>query len=343
MKVVPRQFKLEPSAATSWCLYTLWESVLPHCTRTIMPNLLQVINPLLYTWLYVALLEQANLISRVAIAHALSDSCLLTGTTGMASFNVCGNTVHSAPHLPIHHSNNQNLQESALQRLQLQMRDIQYIIIDEMSMIHHWTLALIDRRLWQATPKLNEPMGGLSVILFEDFGQLPPVGDRPLYAPPSNCDVAIHGHSIYGMFTSVVILSRVLWQACSHSAVEAFRDLLLCLWDGNLTQNDWKLLLQRTPQHAHNAHEFTDTVRLFHDKENVAKYNYEKLYQFGTLVSRIDAIHSSPAAASAKTDDASGLHPVIFLAPQAHVMLTANLRQEVGLCNGAGGIVHQLL
>ena len=190
-----------------------------------------------------------------AIAHALGDSCLLTGTTGMASFNICGKTVHSALHLPIHHSNSQDLQGSALQRLQLQMQNVQYVIIDEMSMIGHRTLALIDRRLRQATAKLNEPMGGLSVILFGDFGQLPPVGDRPLYAPPSNCDVAIHGHSIYSMFTSVIILSCVLRQAGSHPAVEAFRDLLLRLRDGNLTQNDWKLLLQRTPQHAHNAHE----------------------------------------------------------------------------------------
>ena len=34
---------------------------------------------------------------------------------------------------------------------------------------------------------------------------------------------------------------------------------------------------------------------------------------------------------------------VIFLATQACVMLTTNIWQEVGLCNGAAATVHQLL
>ena len=31
-----------------------------------------------------------------ALAHLLQDICLLTGTTGMAAFNICGITIHSA-------------------------------------------------------------------------------------------------------------------------------------------------------------------------------------------------------------------------------------------------------
>ena len=61
-----------------------------------------------------------------------------------------------------------------------------------------------------------------------------------------------------------------------------------------------------------------------------------------TPVARLNAIHSDNAASSANPDDAGGLH-IIFLATQACVMLTANIWQEVGLCNGAAGTVHQLL
>ncbi len=195
-----------------------------------------------------------------AIAHALGDACLLTGTTGMASFNICGKTLHSALKLPIRHSNNQDLQGAALQRLQLTLKDVCYLVIDEMSMIGHRMLAWVDKRLRQATGQLNQPMGGMSIILFGDFAQLPPVGDRPLYSPPSTSDLAIHGHSVYRMFTTVVILSQVLRQAGTDPAVQTFRDLLSRLRDGKISYDDWQLLLKRTPQNADNAHEFGDAV-----------------------------------------------------------------------------------
>ena len=223
-----------------------------------------------------------------AIAHTLGGACLLTGTTGMASFNICGKTLHSALKLPIHHSKGQDLCGAALQRLQLAMKNIFYLVIDEMSMIGHRTLVLVDKRLRQATGQLYQPMGGLSVIVFGDFGQLPPVGDRPLYAPPSTTDLTIHGHAMYRMVTTVVILSQVLRQSSTDTADQAFRNLLSCLRDGKISHNDWQLLLKHTPQQAHKVDEFTDAVRLFYTKDSVAKYNLKKLYTLGTPVARIN-------------------------------------------------------
>ena len=54
-----------------------------------------------------------------------------------------------------------------------------------MSMLGQRTLAWVDKRLRQATGKLNEPLGGISVMLLGDFAQLLPVGDKPIYAFPS--------------------------------------------------------------------------------------------------------------------------------------------------------------
>ena len=51
-----------------------------------------------------------------SIVHTLGNACLLTGTTGMASFNICGKTLHSALKLPIHNTNHQDLQGNALHR-----------------------------------------------------------------------------------------------------------------------------------------------------------------------------------------------------------------------------------
>ena len=76
-----------------------------------------------------------------ALAHLLGSSCVITATTGMASFNICGKTLHSTLKLPVRKNNHRDLQGASLQQLQLTMRDKHYLIIDEMSMIGHRMMA----------------------------------------------------------------------------------------------------------------------------------------------------------------------------------------------------------
>ena len=59
-------------------------------------------------------------------------------------------------------------------------------------MLGQTTFAWVDKCLRQATGKLDQPLGGISVILFGDFGQLPCVGDVPLYSSPSHKPMATH-------------------------------------------------------------------------------------------------------------------------------------------------------
>ena len=278
-----------------------------------------------------------------AIAHALGSTCVLTGTTGMAAFHICGKTLHSALQLPIRSSSHRDLQGSSLHRLQLAMKDKSYLIIDEMSMIGLRMMAWLDKRLRQATGQMDVPLGGVSVKLFGDFGQLPPVGDRPLYCNAPAGSLAEHGDAMYQLFTTIVILSQALRQAGSDSGALAFRSFLLRLRDGTVNHDDWQMLLKRTPQQATNHDDFTDAVRLFYDKASVAEYNLQKLYSLHTPVARLNAIHSNSVASAANPDDAGGLHAIVFLAVQARVMLIANIWQQVGVCNGAAGTVHQFL
>lgn len=99
----------------------------------------------------------------------------------MASYNICGKTLHSTLQLPVKPTQRKDLQGSALQRLQVTMRQKHYLIIDETSMLGQRMFAWVD----QTTACLDKPLGGISVILFGDFAHLPPVGDLPLYAPPT--------------------------------------------------------------------------------------------------------------------------------------------------------------
>ena len=61
-------------------------------------------------------------------------------------------------------------------QFQNKFKEITHVIIDEYSMVHQVMLAVIDKRLRQATGKNNLYFGGISIILVGDPGQLPPVG-----------------------------------------------------------------------------------------------------------------------------------------------------------------------
>ena len=128
--------------------------------------------------------------------------------------------------MPVRHHNNNDLQGTALQRLQLRFSGKQYLITDEMSML--------GQRTRQATGKLNDPLGGISFMLLGDFAQLLPVGDKPIYASPSQSSYLLtqHGYSIYGLFQTVVMLSENIRQAGNNPEAEEFRVILLRLRAG---------------------------------------------------------------------------------------------------------------
>ena len=274
-----------------------------------------------------------------ATKQVLATQCVVTATTGIAAFSINGQTLHSAAQLPIREY--RDLQGESLQRLQLRLEGKRFLIIDEMSMIGHKMLSWLDNRLRAGTGKEDIPFGGMSVILMGDFGQLPPVGDKPMYVSGNGTVVSDHGHSLYLMFESVIILDQVMRQAGEDPEAVAFRALLMRMRNGGVTEEDWKLLLEHSTTSVP-MDQFTDAIRLYFDKKSVAEYNYEKLLQLGQPVAKIQAKHSGHGASAATSDEAGGLDAVLFLSTKAEVMLTGNLWAEVGLCNGSFGTIEQI-
>ena len=86
-----------------------------------------------------------------AIKALLGDTCILKANAGLAGYNIEGCTLHSALQLPVRNHNNNDLQGTAWQRLQLRFSGKQYLITDEMSMLGQRTPAWVDKRLRQAT------------------------------------------------------------------------------------------------------------------------------------------------------------------------------------------------
>src|SRR6266498_2572420 len=170
---------------------------------------------------------------------------IVLAPTGVTAFNINGITIHSALSIPIIANKNLDINGERLKQLQNRLQDVIYVIIDEKSMISRRMLGIIDMRLRQAFPEnKNEPFGGRSIILFGDFGQLPPVLDLPMYTNNASHDESSNnGLVAYKQFKEVYELEQVLRQ--SGTKQQEFRDILLRLRDGDSSIDDWKILAKR--------------------------------------------------------------------------------------------------
>ncbi len=107
----------------------------------------------------------------------------VTASTGIAATHMGGQTIHSWSGLGIRASLSERDIEDLEERQYLWRRfeKARVLIIDEISMIHHFRLDLVER-IVRSFKRNNLPFGGLQVILVGDFFQLPPVsrqGDAP--------------------------------------------------------------------------------------------------------------------------------------------------------------------
>lgn len=67
------------------------------------------------------------------------------------------------------------IERRTLAQLQEKLRNVNYIIIDEFSVIGQRIFAWIDQRLRQASTVMDVTYGGFNVIMVDDTAQLPPV------------------------------------------------------------------------------------------------------------------------------------------------------------------------
>ena len=272
----------------------------------------------------------------------LQDKVCVVAPTGVAAFNVDGHTLHSLLCLPTK-GEFKDLEGECLNRIQQSLSTIDYLIIDEMSMVGRKMFGQIDRRLRQVFPNhSHQLLGGCSCLLFGDFGQLPPVMDLPLYTTSASSALSDLGSNAYQMFDKAITLDQIMRQAGQDPSPVLFRDILLRLRNGETTESDWKHLMTRTPVHITDTSEFDSALRLYPTVEAVVDHNVNKLHSCGQPVATIKAVHTGANASRASPDDAGGLEPVICLAVGARVMLSSNIWVEMGLVNGAMGTVKAI-
>ena len=136
---------------------------------------------------------------------------------------------HPLLKLPVGSKGNKELTGPQLVRLQKNVQDINYVIVDEYSMLGQTMYGWIDRRCRQATGKIDEVFGVKSIILVGDPGQLPPVADKKLYHSRPSSSIGEEGHLAHFMFNDVVKLSVNQRVQGTNPQQTQFRDLLMRL------------------------------------------------------------------------------------------------------------------
>ncbi len=100
----------------------------------------------------------------------------VTASTGIAASHMGGMTIHSWTGMGIKDVLSpydlEDLEEKPYLRKRLEKTKV--LIIDEISMLHHFRLDMVEQIIRQLR-RNNEPFGGLQVVFCGDFFQLPPV------------------------------------------------------------------------------------------------------------------------------------------------------------------------
>lgn len=107
-----------------------------------------------------------------SLRDAAGDKMVVLAPTGLAAINVGGQTIHSFFGFPPRLIQSSDIRRSRNGRL---MRKLDYLVIDEVSMVRSDLMWGIDQALRLNRGRPREPFGGVKVLMFGDLHQLPPI------------------------------------------------------------------------------------------------------------------------------------------------------------------------
>ncbi|XP_062579865.1 uncharacterized protein LOC134241859 [Saccostrea cucullata] len=265
---------------------------------------------------------------------------LLTAFTGTAAFNIGGSTLHHVfaltKYLPLPY---QPLKEQSLSELRVQLRDLQILVIDEVSMVYKKLLFYIHERLVQIK-KCKQPFGGVSVIAVGDFYQLPPVKQRKderLYKENTSYPV-----DFWRDFFKVIELSEIMRQREDVPFATALNNLRIRESDQTI-ENETQLIIADCIREGPE-----DVLHVFSTNEEVNTYNVTMLRKSCEDLVEIEAQDYQKNATTGKLtlrekplkgQKTDSLGSSLLLAVNARVMLTRNCDVKDGLVNGVVGYI----
>jgi hypothetical protein len=137
------------------------------------------------------------------------DELIVAATTGSAAVKIKGATVHSAVSIPIETSDGKRRAKLTTQQLE-DWQKHRYMVIDEISMLDCRVMEHLHNQLVIAKSNPDVAFGGVNIIFFGDFLQLPAVINPDLYVDTPKYGV---GHRLWRSLNAVTILRQQMRQA----------------------------------------------------------------------------------------------------------------------------------
>lgn len=199
--------------------------------------------------------EVVKAIQEYFLIREKNHKLLLSASTGTAASKLSGNTIHSLCKISINHkSEDEGTKRLSKKNLALRTSwaPVEYLIIDEISMVSADLLGKISTTLQYAKECPDKPFGGVNVIAFGDFFQFPPVFGWPLYSNVVHRDNgqresnrfiedSLTGLHAWQQFENVVMLTKNYRQERDVR----YQQLLLNHLENGLTTEDIHLLKSR--------------------------------------------------------------------------------------------------
>ena len=265
-------------------------------------------------------------------------SCVVLSPTGAAAVLVNGRTIHSffSLGIPKTWGDFQSVQTGKNSSC---LKHLKCIVFDEISMVSAEMMDLLDANVRAALGKPDEPFGGLQVLMFGDFFQLPPI---PIHASDSkssevgfsekqylNLGLAFQSHCWKQLQPQFCNLKRSFRQKDD----QIFLDALERIRTGVLSPEDRSMLMApKAPSHSSEVLSIVPT-KLFNFTVDVDKTNAAELAKLpGPCVS---TLARDSRRVNMSTNPPENLHLKIG----AQVMLVKNLDVQKGLVNGSRGVV----
>ena len=280
------------------------------------------------------------------------DNFCIYATNGKAATNINGSTLQNFVDglgLFVVGGNFKKLAGETLIRMQDRMKNVRLIIIDKFSMLRQCELYYIDERLRQIMGTPDESFGGITIVLTGDPAQLAPVKGNCLWDPRAQAG----SHDLYSLvlyyalFQTVICLDKNMRLDSVDPDVAIFATFLLRLRDGLCTEADWEMVKTQCSNNSMSMAEWAKHIgigatHIFCTNREVGEHNAKCIKDLGVPIVCIEAEYTGRGHA-VSTANAGGLESRTYLAVGARVLLTKSTWQQAGLCNGAVGIVVDIV